>query len=371
MSRLLAAAAMVLAVLVPGVPLGSASAAPAPAKPTRLGLSYGDTLSWMTSDQLDDALDDAVRLHVRWIRADLQWSEVEALPGVYDWSRFDRVVAAARARHLRVLPILTYTPAWARRPDCARFSCAPRRISDFVDFAKAAVRRYAPSGVRDWEIWNEPNLRLFWAEPNATRYGRLLKAATRAIKRIQPTSTVLLGGLAGIDPSWSPGSIDPRDFLAQVCATGACDRIDAVAYHPYTYPYLASSKTSFGTAWERMVSTPYSLRSVLRASGHADLKIWATEYGAPTGGPGTASDGSPGSVDQNTDHVTEDWQAVIARDAVQTAVRSRKVVALFWYTDRDNPAATGREAYFGLRRSDGSRKPAWSSFRQAVIGARR
>ena len=94
-----------------------------------------------------------------------------------------------------------------------------------------------------------------------------------------------------------------------------------------------------------------------------------TEYGAPTGGRGSASDGSPGSVDPSTDHVTEARQAEIARDAVTVTLRSRNIVALFWYTNQDNPAAQGKEAYFGLRRSDGTQKPAWFSFQEALAAA--
>ena len=46
-----------------------------------------------------------------------------------------------------------------------------------------------------------------------------------------------------------------------------------------------------------------------------------------------------GEPEPTTDHVTEDWQATLAADAVDTAVSSDDVVALFWYTNQDNPRA--------------------------------
>jgi hypothetical protein len=159
-------------------------------------------------------------------------------------------------------------------------------------------------------------------------------------------------------------------FLDQVCDLGACAGIGGVSYHPYTYPYPASYAAPwFDTAWEKISSTNPSLRSVLDAHGLATVKVWATEYGAPTGGPGTATDGTWATLTSTTDHVTEPWQATLAADAVDTAVKSEDVVALFWYTNQDNPAAAGREAYFGLRRTDGTRKPAWAAFQAAVARA--
>ncbi len=352
-------------------PKVAADTSGAQAQPMRLGISYGNTLVGMSPERLAWALDDAVDLGVRWIRADLSWTDVQPTgPATYRWDPFDRVVTAARARGLQVLPILSYTPAWARDAGCERFSCPPRSAKEFATFARAAVSRYAPRGVRAWEVWNEPNFTTFWPNPDAGRYAALLDATSRKIHRADTSATVLLGGLAAIDPAWAPGSIEPVDFLDHVCDLGACSRVGGVSYHPYTYPYPASYEAPwFDTAWEKISSTTPSLRSVLDAHGMSTVKVWATEDGAPTGGQGTAADGTWASLGPTTDHVTEDWQATLAADAVDTAVRSDDVVALFWYTNQDNPRAAGKEAYFGLRRSDGAKKPAWASFQAAVARA--
>ncbi len=365
-------AALTLTMLTqPSVAKPERRAATTATEPTRLGVAFGNTLVHMSDAALATALDDARALGVRWIRADLAWTDVQPDgPSTFRWGPFDRVVTAARSRGLRVLPILTYTPAWARDAGCARFSCPPRSATEFATFARRAVARYGVQGVTTWEIWNEPNLTIFWPEPDAQRYATLLDATTRAIKKQQPGATVLLGGLAAIEPSWSPGSLEPRDFLRSVCATGACARIDGVAYHPYTYPYPAGYAAPwFDTAWEKISSTSWSLRSILDAAGRSSVGIWATEYGAPTGGEGTAADGTWESLTPTTDHVTEGWQAYLATDVVRTASADEDVRALFWYASQDQPSARGREAYFGLRRADGTRKSAWSAFQQAVAEA--
>ena len=330
-------------------------------------MSYGERLSRMTQADLDATLDDATALGLRWIRADLSWTTVQGGgPTSYNWAGFDRVVLAANARGLKVLPILAYTPAWARDADCTRFSCPPRDPAEFAAFATAAAKRYSAYGVRTWEVWNEPNLAQFWPVPDPVRYASLLTATSAALKAVDPGATVLLGGLAALENTSI--AIGPREFLSAVCLTGACSAMDAVSYHPYTFPYPTSYFATW-SAWSKINDTPTSLRSILDGFGLADRKIWVTEYGAPTDGDGTAANGTWASVTSTTTHVTEDWQAWIANDAVQQAVADPDVSTFFWYTNQDLVVPTKREASFGLRRLDGTPKPAWEAYRAAVATA--
>jgi polysaccharide biosynthesis protein PslG len=337
-----------------------------------IGISYGDTLVWMSHDRLAAALDDAVEVDANWIRTDLAWPDIQPDgPTDFHWQPFDRVIDAARARKLNVLPILAYTPAWAGRADCSGQFCAPADPGAFARFAAAAVRRYAPLGVQAWEIWNEPNLTAFWRPaPSAAGYTALLRATSAAIRSVDPHAYVVSGGLAAT--ATADGNVSQGTFLDSVGALGGLDSVDAVGYHPYTYPYLPSARTSFLTPWERMSAGPDGLRAVLARYGRRDLPIWLTEVGAPTGGPGTASDGRPATIGPATTHVTERRQAQIAADAVRTVAGQPWIGALFWYSDRDlgsDPATP--ENFYGLRRVDGSAKPALSAFRDAVTASRR
>lgn len=328
-------------------------------------MSYGDTLFWKSSADLATTLDDAVAVHATWARVDLSWNDVQPTSASsYNWAPFDAIVNAARTRGLHLLPVIGYTPSWARSAGCDAWDCPPADPNAFAQFASAAVKRYAPLGVHAWEVWNEPNIPIFWVNPDPKRYATLLSATTTSIRRADSTATVLSGGLANTDTN--NGWIDPRTYLDAVCGYGACAGIAGVAFHPYTFPYTASYVAPWGDAWNRIDATTPSLRSVLNKYGYGSKKIWLTEYGAPTGGPGDASDGTPGSITPFTDHVTEQQQATIAADAVHTAVSDPNIVGLFWYTYQDDLNYTSNVAYFGLRRPDGSPKPAWAAWADAA-----
>ncbi len=322
------------------------------------GIAYGDTLVWMSDERLGQALDDAADLGAGWVRADLSWDDIQNDgPDTYHWQLFDRVLDAAQKRGLRILPVLAYTPAWARVADCGEATCAPADPAAFARFADAAARRYAPRGLHVWEIWNEPNLGFWKPEPDPMAYARLFTATSSAIRAVDPATKLIMGGLVATGNG--PGQVSPEEFLTIVLRE-AGDAVDAVGYHPYTYPHLAGDRTLFGTTWDRIGK----IRDALDTAGHPTMPLWLTETGAPTGGPGAASDGSSGL---NVTHVTEARQAAIAADLIPTAATTPLVDAVFWYSDRDLGTDTSTsENFFGLRRADGTPKPAYEALRSAL-----
>ena len=87
--------------------------------------------------------------------------------------------------------------------------------------------------------------------------------------------------------------------------------------------------------------------------------IWITEFGAPTGG-GTA----PAITSQR---IAERRYVV---DAVTAARADDGIAALFWCCFADSGAdPIDPESHYGLRRADGSPKPAYDAFRQVIAGS--
>ncbi|KZX21161.1 endo-1,4-beta-xylanase [Rathayibacter tanaceti] len=171
-------------------------------------------------------LEDA---QVRWAREEFEWKRVEPRKGYYDWAKFDQAVAVSQARNVDMIGKLVYSAPWASSAPAGTPAedaqyYPPRSTADFASYAAATVARYKDR-VHVWEVWNEPNTDYYWrGGATAAQYGELLKAAHTAIKAVDPTATVLVGGLDQFS--------DP--FMRGVLSAGAGDSFDGLAVHTYT-----------------------------------------------------------------------------------------------------------------------------------------
>ena len=340
------------------------STVPVAAPTISLGISMGETLSVTSKARLNAILDDIASLGVDWIRVDCSWNTIQPHDSEsFSWDAFDRIIASAHERGIRVLPILTYTPRWARASECAHSSkCHPENAEEFANFARAAVERYFFVGVNAWEVWNEPNMGIFWgphADPG--QYTELLKLTYEAIKDVAPTATVVSGGLAPVATKGT--NMSALDFTEGMYLEGGKNYFDALGYHPYTYP-ASPSKYDEQNGWSQMDETTLSIRGIMKYNNDGKKKIWLTEYGAPTGGPGLAADDEDYNRWRVPSHVTEQYQAELLSDAIREARALDFVEVLFWYSYQDlGTDSEDRENFFGLRRYDGSVKPSYATMR--------
>lgn len=330
-----------------------------------IGLAFGESLAHLSRPDMDRALADTVDLGANWIKIDLSWASIQPSDQAhFEWADTDRAIDAARRHGLKVLGVVTYTPPWARSRGCRTFSCPPARAADFAAFAAAVVAHYG-NRVATVQVWNEPNLSMFWVRPDPGRYADLLRATVVAIRHEHWRGMLLFAGLATRLHS-SAVSFSAPDFLTAVCRLGACRGVQGVGYHPYTYPELPSHRSDPPNAWQRLTtSTPTapSMWSALHEAGLEHAELWITEYGAPSATPGEHF--QPPLVD-------EAEQGRIIADAVHLAARARGVIGgLFIYTWRDLPTRVSKEGHFGLRRADGSAKPAYGAVKRAVADLRR
>lgn len=248
-------------------------ATPADTSGVSYGFSAGTDLVKLSSAELALQLDAVVAAGGTWLRVPFNWGLVEKQKGILTWAPLDRVVAAANARGLRILGVISYAPDWARTNTDS--TAPPDDPAAFGRFAGQVVKRYG-SSVNTWEIWNEPNnVDNFGGVPDAKVYVPLLKAAYTAIKSIQPgtSSTVVSGGLnRGREQA---GGL--LSFVQAMYAAGAKGSLDAVGIHPYV---------------ERTDSIPVADRVVLLVelaavygftNAQADPRpLWFTEFGKPT-----------------------------------------------------------------------------------------
>ena len=214
----------------------------------------------------------------------------------FNWDQLDTKVAAASAQGLQVLGILALSPPWNAHAGCvvgSRNECAPANSTALANFAAAA---HFPH-VTYWEIWNEPNLVRFWSPaPSSTDYVIMLNAAYAAIKAVAPHDVVVAGALSRARDI--PGvQIAPITFVTSMYAKGA--QFDILSLHPYTYPFSPDTANS-GNGWPDVAA----IRATMVANGDSAKKIWITELGAPTCGPGNASDVDAQPFTKN-DYMTE------------------------------------------------------------------
>ena len=331
------------------VPARGETAADASSLAARTGLALGGAIQNDSDGALAHEFDLIGSTRTHWVRMDVNWDVIQrAGPSSYNWAPFDRIASAARDRGLSVLATILYTPPWAR-PAGTDATTPPTSLADYASFARTAVAHFSALGVHAYEIWNEPNIAVFWKpKPDVARYAEMLRAAYAAVKSADPKAFVVTGGLS---PAPDDGSnVAPVTFLDGIYAHGGKSSFDAVGHHPYCAPAFPGDAQAW-SAWYQMVGAKHSLRTVMADNGDAGKQIWATEFGAPTSGPA-------GSF------VSEQTQAAMLDRAYKLFDSYAWAGPLFWYAPRDEGTnASRRDDFYGLVRNDFSPKPALTAFR--------
>jgi hypothetical protein len=352
---------------------GSAQSASGQGIPTdakALGIAAGGSLPELSPQALNTRMAGIAASGATWVRFDFDWSQIQPDNATaYNWAPYDSIVAAAGAQHLHVLGIIDFTPAWARLNGCGSKQCPPASPAAYGHFAAALAGRYASKGVHDWEIWNEPNSPQFWqpgANPKA--YVSLLSAAYSALHAADSHAYVLTGGLSPQPDNAT--AMSPVHFLTELYTDGAKGHFDAVADHPYTFPLTPASKAD--DAWTQMAAASHSLRTVMIADGDANKKIWITEFGAPTGGPGPISTLANPNLAAQPYVVDQGLQAKILSDAM-AAYRAYSWAGPFFYYSYEDAGTdqSTNENFFGLVTAAGTPKQAYAVFQQAAAALKR
>lgn len=326
--------------------------APPPTHAGRFGIASGYPTS-MAPSALATYMNTIRTIGGVAVRFDVPWSLVQARgPSSYNWAIVDRWVRAARAAGLRPLLAIDTAPAWANGGRGQWWP--PDDPARFGAFCGAVARHFGPR-VDTYEVWNEPNVKSFWAsgaDPSA--YVKLLRSCYRELEQVQPTVTVVSGGLApfGAPGDEADGSMNPVTFLQGLYQAGGGPFADAIGWHPYNFRPSASPSAMLSpaddSAWTQVQSTVPSARSVMRANGDEGKRIWATEIGAPTS------------------LVSEQAQAGLLSAVFTAWSRYPWAGAMFWYSEVDRcEDPSDRECHFGLLRADGTRKPAFDSYRHS------
>jgi hypothetical protein len=300
-------------------------------------------------------------------RIQVDWRFIERTPGARDYAGTDLLFAQAAVAGITVLPDLLGVPKWMSRRDRTRppLRNAGQRAA-WSALLTDLARRYGTNGtfwdlypqlprrpVTTWEIWNEPNLGVFFGGKSSPRgFAKLLKLSSAALKAADPAAQVLAGGL------WPYRSVrNDMEMLSYLKALyrvpGAREAFDAVGVHPYAGKPKAVL---------RLVA---AVRGIMRNKGDGGTPIWVTSFGWVTGGTGLKTPALRTTPRQQASKLTRTYR-LLAGNAGALGIAH---ALWFSYTDRSNRRAPdfllGRA---GLFRLNGKPKPSWFAFTRAAGG---
>ncbi len=258
-------------------PDAAAAQATAAAVPPTLSDRFGTAQShliWIDSifpDLLEQNLDAMVDAGIGWVRCVFAWPDLETSEGVWDFTHADRAVAKAGDRGIKILGIMIASPGWANGGQ--PWNYPPTDHAAWTNYASILSGRYQGE-VAAWEIWNEEDIHAFWQPaPDSAAYMPLLREASGAIRSADPGATIVMGGVAGLDP----------DYLNACLDAGAADYVDALAYHPY--PETLSTippDTDYSPKEALTRGLVEWVRSLIAEHTTKPLQIWLTEFGWTT-----------------------------------------------------------------------------------------
>jgi hypothetical protein len=276
----------------------------------------------------------------------------------YVWpAELDAAVAASGANGMKVAVELIGAPGWANGGRPSRW--APRRPTDFADFAYAASRRYPT--VHLWMIWGEPTRHesyqpLVAAAPDKPlsaaqrraphRYAQMLDAAYGELKRAS-SKNLVIGGM-----TYTTGDVRTQQWIENLrLPNGRPPRLDLYGHNPFSArdPNLGNAPSVQGAVdfsdLRRLAAwVDHSL-----GRGRRQIKLFLAEWTVPT------------AVDVEFNfYVDPAVQARWITDGLRIARTWSRVYAIGWINLRDALPRTGG----GLLDGQGTPKPgyfAWKS----------
>lgn len=301
-------------------------------------------------------------------RLSLGWPSIEASKGTYDWAPVDALVTSLARHGIQPRPSLIGTPSFYAEEPTIGPTVSEEALDGWASFVRAAARRYGPGGkfwtelaeaepevaptpVRSWEIWNEPNSSLFWKpQPDPPDYATLLERSASALRSVDPDARIVTGGIFATPQS--EGAIVSYDFIEGVYDAlgeeGAL--IDSIGIHPYG--------ADVGEVIDQLDGT----REAIDDSG-GDAGISVTEIGW----------GSDPDV-PNYLAKSRQQQAKLLSDTFEKLLRGRRrwgLDGVAWFTWRDSTEPVGECVWCetaGLVDSDRDTKPAWRAFTKITGG---
>jgi polysaccharide biosynthesis protein PslG len=276
------------------------------------------------------------------VRIDFLWQDIEPAAGSFDFVKYDRIVEIVRAEGIAILGIFDYSADWAS--PTGEWNVPNGDTTKFLAYVRQVAQRYKDS-VKCWEVWNEPDSRIYWKNQDGLRsYCVMLTRAYQALKEIDPGCVVLNGGLY---------ELSSVNLLYE---GGGKGYFDALNIHVFANPSTAG-------AGKGVSAYVKACARIMQKNGDGGKKIWVTEVGCPG-----VTRGIPVKNWWQGRNPDEQEQAGWVTEVFATLRAQPQVEKIFWAFFRDTSEhwKDGTD-YFGLVRNDFSPKPAFQAYKQAAV----
>ncbi|MBL8146501.1 MAG: hypothetical protein JNL34_08950 [Anaerolineae bacterium] len=304
---------------------------------------------------------EAAELGAAWDRIIFHWDAFQpAGPDDWDTSAVPaEYLSTAREAGRQVVGLIKATPPWAS--DSGTPGGVPRGLhlpyddpdNVFGAFVTRLVEEYAPLGVHDWIIWNEPDIRpgegIPEFEGEVEDYAALVRTAYQAVKAADPSAHVQLAGTT----YWHDANAFREPYLRRLLRALFND------------PQAAANDYYFDGVTLHIYFTTWTVQPIIDQSndilwdyGLQNKEVWLSEFNAsPRRDPEAEIDAMfEVSLEQQSDFIVQAAALALSQGVDRMAV----------YRLYDNAFTPGVSEPWGLVRGDGSLRPAFSAYQQVI-----
>ncbi len=235
-------------------------------------------LPTFTSENVSSQMDLVAATGVKYLRLEVNWSEIETAADVYDWNAtrpLDQIITAANDRDIEVVAVLNGGPTYLAVPGQLLDQAAVGKR--WEAFVRAAAEHFGDT-INTWEIGRNINSsrgispflspldpdRLL--NPDPTFYTKLLVSASKIIHSIDASDQVWMGSLTGL--AANDCLLSPLTFLLEVHAAGGWKYADAIPYSPRqgsAVPEATPAGMITSACGTNLMTTPVSMAEEVRA----------------------------------------------------------------------------------------------------------
>jgi len=300
------------------------------------------------------------------LRQVFDWASIETSKGHYNFAAYDQYVIDATNKGITILPIVVNAPTFRAaslpRRAAKNTTRLPRNFGDYGRFTAVLARRYGPRGaafnggkgnrkyaIRAWQLWNEPNLPVYWGgrRPDARSYTKLLATGASGIKHVDRGAEIVTAGLPN---SRGGGAVPLIPYVTQLL------RFKAQKY------FQTLGVNAYAPTGKDTVRVVGAVRKVLNSKGARRAAMRLTEVGWADRGPGSRFNLRSQRAQAN--------QIVSLFTLLSKQRRSLNVRGVVYYNWHDGRPYTGGRDFVGLHQGlidvNGHPKTAFGAFGSAV-----